>query len=205
MSADDDQSMLESRLKSLSAFQAMIVRHAMSFPSVHRIVYSTCSIHEQENEQVVQDVLTRTNGAFRLVNAMPSLPCRGTISAEFAEAKCCMRLSPESSLTNGFFVACFERCSGLLKNQTLVKDASLQACGTKSQGGHKRQFSTDGNSSQMENVFGETRRSKKRKRKMAQSAVGKTKDVDVSVTAVKVEKKNEKKRRRPTVRKPVTD
>ena len=36
-------------------FQEVIL-HAMRFPSCQRIAYSTCSVHEQENEEVVQDV-----------------------------------------------------------------------------------------------------------------------------------------------------
>jgi 25S rRNA (cytosine2278-C5)-methyltransferase len=41
------------RLESLSAFQLKVLQHAMCFPSATRIVYSTCSIHEEENECVV--------------------------------------------------------------------------------------------------------------------------------------------------------
>jgi putative methyltransferase len=45
------------RLARLAAFQVKIVQKAMSFPSVKFVVYSTCSIHEEENENVVQEVL----------------------------------------------------------------------------------------------------------------------------------------------------
>ena len=35
------------RILALSRFQAMILKHALSFPSVKKVVYSTCSIHTE--------------------------------------------------------------------------------------------------------------------------------------------------------------
>lgn len=101
----------ERRLESLASFQAMILRHAMSFPSVRHVVYSTCSVYERENELVVSDVLSRCRGAFQLVDVASSLglPCRGN-SAVFPGAEKCVRMTPESARTNGFFIARFERC-----------------------------------------------------------------------------------------------
>lgn len=53
-SKDDEQ---KSRLTSLATFQLKLLTHAFRFPSARRIVYSTCSIHEIENEQVVLNAL----------------------------------------------------------------------------------------------------------------------------------------------------
>ena len=99
---------LDRRLKSLSNFQAMLLRHALSFPSVQRVVYSTCSVYERENELVVDDVLRSMSSDFRLVDILPMFTSRGK-SCVLPQAESCVRMSPETSLTIGFFVACLER------------------------------------------------------------------------------------------------
>mmetsp|Transcript_5473 Transcript_5473/g.12478 ORF Transcript_5473/g.12478 Transcript_5473/m.12478 type:complete len:603 (-) Transcript_5473:61-1869(-) len=50
------------RIQSLSNFQLVALKHAMSFPNVDRIVYSTCSVHDEENEVVVSKALSEVNG-----------------------------------------------------------------------------------------------------------------------------------------------
>ncbi|NXN48847.1 NSUN5 methyltransferase, partial [Rynchops niger] len=96
------------RLQALAGFQRKVLSHALSFPALQRLVYSTCSLHREENEDVVQAVLQEWGSAFRLVNAFPSWPCRGL--AAFPRAECCLRASPADTLTHGFFVAVLERC-----------------------------------------------------------------------------------------------
>ncbi|RMY98391.1 hypothetical protein D0860_08520 [Hortaea werneckii] len=44
---------LQTRLTNLSTFQLRLLQHAMLFPSARKISYSTCSVHFQENENVV--------------------------------------------------------------------------------------------------------------------------------------------------------
>ena len=48
-----DQEKTQARLASLASFQLRCLNHALRFPRLKRIVYSTCSIHSQENEEVV--------------------------------------------------------------------------------------------------------------------------------------------------------
>ncbi|NXX29861.1 NSUN5 methyltransferase, partial [Nicator chloris] len=96
------------RLQALAGFQRRVLNHALSFPALQRLVYSTCSLHQEENEDVVQAVLQEWGSAFRLVTAFPSWPCRGL--GAFSGAERCLRASPAETLTHGFFVAVLERC-----------------------------------------------------------------------------------------------
>ena len=52
----DNASNLHSRLEKLSQFQTHILSHVLTFPKVEVVVYSTCSVHEEENERVVERV-----------------------------------------------------------------------------------------------------------------------------------------------------
>lgn len=55
MSLDPDEKD-PARLKRLAGLQIKMLSHALqSFPNVKRIVYSTCSLYEEENEQVCKE------------------------------------------------------------------------------------------------------------------------------------------------------
>ncbi|KAB1263154.1 putative 28S rRNA -methyltransferase [Camelus dromedarius] len=95
------------RLRALAAFQQRVLSHALTFPALQRLVYSTCSLCQEENEDVVQAALQQSSGAFRLAPALPSWPHRGI--STFPDAGHCLRASPETTLTGGFFIAVFER------------------------------------------------------------------------------------------------
>ena len=108
---------LDTRLKQLADFQLSVILHAMKFPMVKRIVYSTCSLHEEENEQVVIRALRHAAGAYKVVKCLDFWKHRGKnvsvvdeITSEDYEnmAECVVRCSPQDN-TNGFFVACFEK------------------------------------------------------------------------------------------------
>ncbi|KAJ8368756.1 hypothetical protein SKAU_G00087840 [Synaphobranchus kaupii] len=93
----------EGRLKALAAFQLRCLNHALHFPGLCRLVYSTCSIHTQENEEVVSACLQQNQG-YRLVPLLPAWPERG-----LPPLTQCLRASPATTLTHGFFVAVLER------------------------------------------------------------------------------------------------
>ncbi|KAF0300270.1 putative 28S rRNA (cytosine-C(5))-methyltransferase [Amphibalanus amphitrite] len=97
----------EERLRRLSNLQAMLLRHALSFPAVRRVVYSTCSVTEQENEQVVADTLAAHPG-WRLAAAAPAT-WRGRARTTLPGGELCIRADPTEDLCHGFFVAAFEK------------------------------------------------------------------------------------------------
>ncbi|XP_048225024.1 28S rRNA (cytosine-C(5))-methyltransferase isoform X2 [Perognathus longimembris pacificus] len=97
----------QERLRTLAGFQLRALCHALTFPALKRLVYSTCSLCQEENEDVVQRALEESSGAFRLAPTLPSWPHRGLKT--FPGAEHCLRASPEATLTGGFFVAVIER------------------------------------------------------------------------------------------------
>lgn len=102
------------RLTKLAEFQTSAVQHAMNFPSATKLVYSTCSIHNIENEEVVLKALemSKQRGlGWKLVQALPSWHRRGVEIAGLPkeEADKLVRAVPKLDGTIGFFVALFER------------------------------------------------------------------------------------------------
>ena len=80
------------------------VVHALA--RVLAVVYSTCSIHRAENEDVVAAVLAAKGDTWQLVKALPEWPTRGL--ADAPGGSLCVRAGA-SDETHGFFVARFER------------------------------------------------------------------------------------------------
>ena len=110
------ESDLSARLRNLSTFQTNLLKHALSFPSVQRVVYSTCSHHSEENEQVVMAALNEMHG-WRVLrrdeqpDGIMKWYRRG-ISKEFLSedvSEGCIRCEKGTDGTIGFFAAAFTR------------------------------------------------------------------------------------------------
>jgi putative methyltransferase len=71
------------RLESLSNFQKEIILHAFKFPSVQKVVYSTCSIHREENEDVVKYILENQADFVLEENVFPEWTRRGFDTDDF--------------------------------------------------------------------------------------------------------------------------
>ena len=123
--AKDSSLALEQRLNALSALQTKMLVHAFSFPRARRVTYSTCSIHDKENEGVVVAVLasevarTREWRILRREEQVDGLKawkirgnlqaCASCVGAEDIAQACirCEKYTGEG--TQGFFVAGFVR------------------------------------------------------------------------------------------------
>ena len=99
----------QDRLQRLAAFQEAALRHALTLPALQRLVYSTCSVHERENEAVVAAVLPEAAAqGFALVDPFPGWRRRG-LPGSVEGAEKLVRVDPVEDATDGFFLAVFQR------------------------------------------------------------------------------------------------
>ncbi|KCZ78287.1 hypothetical protein H311_00683, partial [Anncaliia algerae PRA109] len=88
-------------------FQRKVLSHFLSLKSVDRLVYSTCSIHEEENEEVVQYALEK-NKDFELHPISLFNSQKGNKKYKFSDKVIRMDKNDEENIV-GFFVALFVR------------------------------------------------------------------------------------------------
>jgi 25S rRNA (cytosine2278-C5)-methyltransferase len=102
-------------VEKLARLQRKLLAHSLlSFDNCRTVVYSTCSVHEEEDEEVVRQVLdderVRARG-WQLSNIMPKLwKTRGIEKKDDTHPlRFTIRCDPGTDATNGFYVARFDR------------------------------------------------------------------------------------------------
>lgn len=115
------------RINNLASFQKKALLHALSFPAVERVVYSTCSIHQRENEDVIESILPHANALnFYLATPFPEWPHRGL--PVFEGAQHLLRTEAAGDM-EGFFIALFVRRHDQLKHldKSLIAESQAHA------------------------------------------------------------------------------
>uniref|UniRef100_A0A0A1XSZ3 Putative methyltransferase NSUN5 n=1 Tax=Zeugodacus cucurbitae TaxID=28588 RepID=A0A0A1XSZ3_ZEUCU len=111
MSLDPDEKD-PARVKRLAGLQIKMLSHALkSFPNVKRIIYSTCSLFEEENEQVIQRCL-ESNPEFKLLSGKKALRNKwnniGNTNYKNI-GKNCLYTRPDQDHADGIFIAILEK------------------------------------------------------------------------------------------------
>lgn len=112
--ASEDQN----RIKKLGAMQFELLEHALKFPKLCYLVYSTCSIYIEENERVVKKLLKKYPKRLQLVSVLPKWEIRG-FTSQFPGAKKCIREIPGRDSNDGFFVAMFRVTSAVVEDNAV--------------------------------------------------------------------------------------
>ncbi|KAL4439080.1 hypothetical protein ABPG74_008855 [Tetrahymena malaccensis] len=99
---------MKQRIIGLGQFQLKILNKLATFPNIKAFSYSTCSIHQQENEDVVFKFL-QENKSFELVEACPQWKTRGFKTKSLPDGNKCIRFNPFEDKSDGFFVALFQK------------------------------------------------------------------------------------------------
>ncbi|KAI2810233.1 putative 28S rRNA (cytosine-C(5))-methyltransferase [Blomia tropicalis] len=104
---DFDEGELIQRCKKLAKFQLILLDNALKF-NPKKIVYSTCSESQIENEDVINQFFANNPGIpYEVINVMPDWPLRGTGDYDFSSR--CIRANFDTTMTCGFFCCVIKR------------------------------------------------------------------------------------------------
>ncbi|CDZ96592.1 Proliferation-associated nucleolar protein (NOL1) [Phaffia rhodozyma] len=132
---EENDTTKKERLDKLAGFQLNMIRHAMKFPNAKKLVYSTCSIHPEEDEHVVLAALeskeAKEHGWSIAPRSMvlPDWDRRGRpeeMAGRVDLAESVVRCEPGVDKTNGFFVSCFIRAN-LIEDPAPMQVQSVKA------------------------------------------------------------------------------
>lgn len=105
----DEEEPSQERLQKLSSLQYKLLAHALRFPGLKRVVYSTCAVSPEENEEVIAKVIS-SNPEWKVSEGILSSWTRRGIPT-FPDGDKFVRADSELDWCNGFFVAVLERNS----------------------------------------------------------------------------------------------
>ncbi|KAK2945646.1 putative S-adenosyl-L-methionine-dependent methyltransferase [Blattamonas nauphoetae] len=128
------------RVSRLAGLQLRLLRHVAEFPSLRVLVYSTCSVHEKENEEVVGAFLRsreaqaegwvlrkagESEGLKRKCEWNGRVGLKEGVGLTEEQAESVIRFSSEEH-TNGFFVAKFERVGWEERRKERLREAESE-------------------------------------------------------------------------------
>ncbi|KAK0076866.1 hypothetical protein PV325_004752 [Microctonus aethiopoides] len=184
------------RLKSLQSFQVMLLRHALlNFPKVKRVVYSTCSIYPEENEMVVDEILSDIGDAYKLI-PIKSLLNNEWINFSSNEFKCrdnCLYAKSNVDMTNGFFVAVFERDFEVSLPEYTRHSRKKAHDNSEMKINENNCVEEIKNSNVEDNFKSEKKRKKKKREKLMENLINDEKEPDVDLDEPAKKKKKKKK------------
>ena len=105
----DEEEPSQERLQKLSSLQYKLLTHALRFPGLKRVVYSTCAVSPEENEEVIAKVIS-SNPEWKVSEGILSTWTRRGLQT-FPDGDKFVRAESELDWCNGFFVAVLERNS----------------------------------------------------------------------------------------------
>ena len=114
----DEEEPGQERLQKLSSLQFKLLTHALRFPGLKRVVYSTCAVSPEENEEVIAKVIS-SNPEWKVSEGILNSWTRRGLST-FPDGEKFVRADSELDWCNGFFVAVMERITDIGGKEVIV-------------------------------------------------------------------------------------